>query len=384
MHNDDIDFAIDPLHNLHDVLDGYARRGPVNKIQFAGKNIWMVNGHAEVMQVIADDEYLSAPEAYQELLGPSMGDVLATMTGARHRRNRSAVASVFFPKKMRELSETVFSEEAEKLCDVLAHRKEVDLVEEYTRPFTFKNIARLLGLPATDVSTLEGWATRIMHSYIDLPAAITACREMGEYLEPLVLARRDNPSDDVISLLLQVEVDGKGLSNEEIFAFCRNLFPAAIDTSTNTLGTALSVVLSNPELKEFTKERSSLEALVQEVLRWEPPLVLLPRRCVKDLFLGGQHIKDGDDVRLCVTAANNDPEVFISPRDFDLNRVAKNLSFGHGEHFCLGSHMARRVVETGLAVLIQRFPNISMVEGRHPEIVGGVLRGPKEVWAHLW
>ena len=85
MHNDNIDFAVDPLHNLHDVLERYARKGPVNRIQFAGKKIWMVNRHAEVMQVIADDEYLSAPEAYQDLLRPSMGDVLATMTGARHR-----------------------------------------------------------------------------------------------------------------------------------------------------------------------------------------------------------------------------------------------------------------------------------------------------------
>jgi cytochrome P450 len=383
MQLDTIDFAIDPLHNLHEVLAEYASSGPVNKIQFAGNSIWMVSGHAEVRLVMADDEYLSAPKAYQEILGPSMGEVLATMTGARHRNNRSAVASVFFPKRMRELSETVFSEEAEKLCDVLSQSEEVDLVEAYTRPFTFNNIARLLGLPAIDVGILEGWAARIMHSYIDLSAAITACEDMGEYLAPLVSARRESPSDDVISLLVQVEVDGKGLSDEEIYAFCRNLFPAAIDTSTNLLGTALSVVLGNPELKESTKERLTLEALVQEALRWEPPLVLVPRQCVKDLELGGRHIKVGDDVRLCLTAANNDPDVFVSPRDFDLNRASGNLSFGHGEHFCLGSHMARRVVETGLEVFFRRFPAASTVEDRHPEIVGGVLRGPEAIWVRL-
>ena len=383
MQLDSIDFASDPLPNLHGVLKAFSRNGPVNKIQFAGRSIWMINGYAEVKHVIGDDEFLSAPKAYQEILGPSMGEVLATMTGSRHRHNRSAVASVFFPKKMRELSETVFSEEAEKLCDTLEQRTEVDLVSEYTRPFTFNNIARLLGLPAQDINMLESWATRIMHSYIDLSAAITACGEMGEYLEPLVMARRDNPSGDVISLLVQAEVDGKGLSNEEIYAFCRNLFPAAIDTSTNTLGTALTVVLSNPELKEATKDRASLEALVQEVLRWEPPLVLVPRRCVKELKLGGQQIKMGDDVRLCLTAANNDPDVFTSPRDFDPDRKINNLSFGHGEHFCLGSHMARRVVETGLEVFIRRFSNASTIEGRQPEVTGGVLRGPDEVWARL-
>ena len=383
MYIDTIDFAVDPLHNLHDVLQQFSHNGPVGKIQFAGKKIWMISGYAEVKQVIADDEYLSAPEAYQEILGPSMGEVLATMSGARHRHNRSAVAGVFFPKKMRELSETVFSDEAEKLCDALSQRNKVELVKEYTRPFTFNNIARLLGLPATDVGILEGWATRIMHSYIDLPAAITACREMGEYLEPLVSSRRGKNSGDVISLLAQIEVDGKGLSNEEIYAFCRNLFPAAIDTSTNALGTALSVVLGKPELKEATRDSSTLEDLVQEVLRWEPPLVLIPRRCVKDLKIGGRHIKVGDDVRLCLTAANNDPDVFFHPRKFELGRETNNLSFGHGEHFCLGSHMARRVVETGLEVFIRRFPDMSSIEGRHPEVVGGVLRGPNTVWARL-
>ncbi len=173
------------------------------------------------------------------------------------------------------------------------------------------------------------------------------------------------------------------MSDEEIYAFCRNLFPAAIDTTTNTLGTALAVVLSKPELKDATKDRASLEALVQEVLRWEPPLVLVPRRCVKDLALGGRQIKEGDDVRLCLTAANNDPAIFASPRDFDLNRQTNNLSFGHGEHFCLGSHMARRVVETGLEVFIKHFPDVTTLEGRQPDLVGGVLRGPSTVWARL-
>lgn len=378
-----VDFAIDDLANLHEVLADYARQGPVFKILFGGKSIWLVHDYEFVKQVIADDQYLSAPGAYQKVLGPTMGEVIATMSGQKHRNTRSAVAPVFFPKKMRQLAETVFTVEAEKLADKLAGKNEVDLVKEFVRPYTFHNIASLLGLPAGDVDLLEDWAERIMHSFVDLKSAIAACDEMGVYLEPLVEDRKRNPKDDVISLLTQVEVNGEGLGDAEIFGFCRNLFPAAIDTSSNTLGTALSVILRNPELKKLALQDDTKEALIQEVLRWEPPLVMVPRKCVSEIELGGAIIKAGDDVRLCLTSANNDPAVFANPREFDPTRKNNNLAFGHGEHFCIGSHMARRVVETGIEVLLKRFPDIKLKADSSAEIVGGVLRGPKSVWVDL-
>ncbi len=379
-----VDFAIDDLADLHEVLADYAqRKGPVFEILFGGRPIWLVHDYKLVKQVIADDQYLSAPTAYQKVLGPTMGEVIATMSGAKHRHNRSAVAPVFFPKKMRQLSETVFTVEAEKLAKALKGKKQVNLVKDYVRPFTFNNIASLLGLPAKDVDLLEDWAERIMHSFISLPSAIAACEEMGVYLEPLLADRKKNPQEDVISLLAQVEVNGAGLSDAEIIGFCRNLFPAAIDTSSNTLGTALTIILNNPELKQLALQDETKEALIQEVLRWEPPLVMVPRECVNEINLGGADIKSGDDVRLCITSANNDPEVFSNPREFDPSRKNNNLAFGHGEHFCIGSHMARRVVETGVEVLLKQFPNMQLDTERTTEIVGGVLRGPKEVWVTL-
>jgi cytochrome P450 len=310
-----------------------------------------------------------------------MGDVLPTMTGSRHRRNRAVVANVFFPKKMRQLAETVFADEAQKLVRDLRGRDEVDLVSEFTRLYTFNNITRLLGLPSEDTLLLHDWAERIMRSYIDLPSATAACAEMGEYLTPLVAQRRQSPADDMISLLVQVDMEGQGLSDEEVFGFCRNLFPAAIDTSTNSLGTLLSVVLADPQLKTMAiADDKQREALVQEALRWEPPLVMVPRRCVAQVTLGGHTLQPGDDVRLCLTAANNDAGVFEQPRKFDPHRDNSNLSFGHGEHFCLGSHMARRVLETGLKVLLEEHPDLTLSADKTVEIAGGVLRGPTAVW----
>jgi cytochrome P450 len=377
-----VDFALSDLTDLHAVLDGLRAQGPVSRVTFAGAPTWLLTGHAQVKEYMADDEYLSAPGAYKELLEPSMGEVLATMTGPQHRHNRAAVARVFFPKRMRQLAETLFSEEASKLAQALRGRHEVELMAEFARPYTFNNITRLLGLPAADAGLLQDWAVRIMHSHVDLPAARSACGEMGEYLVPLVAERRDNPAGDMISLLTQAEVDGRGLSDEEIFSFCRNLFPAAIDTSTNGLGNLLAVVLGDPGLWRLARQgEKAREALVDELLRWESPLVMVPRKCVREVQIGKYTLRPGDDVRLCISAANNDPAVYPDPRRFDPGRKASHLAFGHGEHFCIGSHMARRVLETGLDVLAREFPDLALDSERKPVIRGGVLRGPDAVWA---
>ena len=210
----EIDFAIDPLPNLHEVLAELREQGPVSCIQFAGQPIWLVNDYETVSQNISTDEILSAPEAYSILFTTTMGKVLPMMTGKQHLHNRAVVSRVFFPGKMREYAESLFAEEAQKLADGLRDREQVDLVSDFNRLYTFHNIARLLGLPAGDISRLQDWADRIMHSFVDLAAATAAGREMGEYLLPLVEARRIEPEDDVISLLTQAEVEGEGLATE--------------------------------------------------------------------------------------------------------------------------------------------------------------------------
>ncbi len=105
------------------------------------------------------------------------------------------------------------------------------------------------------------------------------------------------------------------------------------------------------------------EAIVQEALRWQPPTALLPRRCSKDTELGGVKIRRDDWVLFGITAANSDPAVFADPRRFDPERPNKNLAFGHGEHFCLGSHLARRELETALERVLARFPRMHLAPG---------------------
>ncbi|MBW2496865.1 MAG: cytochrome P450 [Deltaproteobacteria bacterium] len=377
----EIDFAADPLPNLHEVMAELRASEPVSRIRFAGGPIWVFNDWETVSGHIADDEILAAPPAYQKLLGPTMGRVIATMTGPQHRRNRAVVSRVFFPQRMREYADGIFAEEAHRLADELEEVERVDLVARFTRLYTFRNIARLLGLPESDITRLQDWADRIMHSFVDLESAKAAGSEMGEYLLPIVEARRAQPEDDVLSLLTQAQVNGEGLSDEEVFSFCRNLFPAAIDTSTNSLGSLIAHALEDRDLwAKLPHDPKLREDAVQELLRWEPPLVMIPRECVRAVEIAGHRIAVGDHVRLCIGGAHDDPKRYPEPRAFKPERGEPNLAFGHGEHFCLGTQMAKRVLEKGIEILSARYPDMTLCPDEPVQILGGVLRGPRSLW----
>lgn len=374
----DVDFAAEPLPDLHEVLAGLRALEPVSRIVFAGKPIWLFNDAETVRRFIGTDGALSAPDAYDELFLPTMGKGLPVMRGREHQRKRALISRVFFPGRMREYAETLFAREAEQLSATLHGR--VDLVPAFTRKYTFQNIARLLGVPLEDVTKLRGWADRMMRVYLDVDSASAAAVEIGDYLTPIVEERRRLPKDDVISLLTQAELDGERLSTDDILGFCRNLFPAAIDTSTNSLGSLLAHVLRDRALwRELATSHDLREAAITELLRWEPPLVMIPRRATEDLELGGHRICAGDDVRLCLTGAHDDPAAYEEPRTFRLDRTEPNLAFGHGEHYCLGTQMAKRVLEKAVEVLANDHPDMALCADAPPRIVGGVLRGPTEV-----
>ena len=381
----DLDFALHPLPDLYDILAGFRALGPAVPVLFATRPLWMIVGHDAVKAAMTDEAHLSTAEAYKRTLGRTMGPVMATMSGEAHRKNRGVVSAVFFPRAMQALVEPVFRVEADRLADEIEAKvgagEPIDLMPVFARRYTFNVITRLLGLPVTDVERLMSWADRIMAQGWDFEAALRAKEEMGAYLEPVVRERRRAPGDDFLSLLVTAELDGEGLSDEEVYAFCRNLFPAGIDTSTNSLGSLLHTVLHDPALRVLAQRGAAeRERIVQELLRWQPPLALIPRRCVKAVTMGDHTLEPGDNVMLSIASANSDPAEFPDPRRFDPSREKPNLAFGHGAHFCIGSHMARRVLETGLETLLRRFPAMAPCAERPSQIVHGTLRGPRELW----
>lgn len=375
------DFAYDELPDLHERLDVLRAVGPVVPVTYHGETVWLITRYQELKQAFSDEEHFASKAAYTVHSEPSMGKTLQTMSGQQHRVNRTLVSKPFFPKQIRDAVESVIAPIADELLDRLNGREEVDLVEAFTRPYPFSVIARMLGIPVHDEGKLLEWALKLIDYPWDPEGALRARSEFAEYMEPILEERRERPGDDVISLLATAEFEGERLSDEEIYSFLRLLFPAGSDTTYKVAGSLFYAILSDPSVREQALvSNAAREAIVQEALRWEAPTALLPRRCSKDTELAGVAIEEGDWILFGITAAHRDPLVFDDPHRFDPARTEKNLAFGHGEHFCLGSHLARRELETANERVFTRFPDIRLCPDRPVRFSGAVLRGTPELW----
>lgn len=377
-----IDFAYDEVPNLHELLDELRQHGPVVPVRYHGKPAWLINSYAELTQAFSDEVHFQSAATYLIHGEPSMGLTLQTMAGEQHRINRGLVSKPFFPKQVRNYVESLIEPIANELLDRIEGRAELDFIPAFSRPFPFRVITRLFGIPVTDEARLLGWALKLIDYPWDPVGAVKARHDFADYLKPFLDERREHPADDLLSMLATAEFEGQQLTDEEIYSFARMIYPAGSDTAYKNGGSLLYAILIDPALRELAraggdKER---EAIVQEGLRWQPPVALLPRICSKDVRLGGVDICAGQWTLFGIAAANSDPAVFDDPRRFDPSRRPRSLSFGQGAHFCLGSHLARRELETAIKLVFERFPDMALVPGRPVEIIGGVLRGPRELW----
>ncbi len=377
----EIDFATDAVPGLHAVLADLRARHRVAPVRYHGATAWMILRHADVHHAFADDDALPSAAAYLRHSGPVMGRTIQCMAGQEHRRNRALVASAFRPKKMRAFVESFLTPVAHQLVDGFAADGEAELVDALTKRYAFTVIARLLDLPPTDEDDLRRWGDGLISFPWDPEGARAASRDFTAYLGPIIDARREAPGDDLISSLATAEVDGERLSDEEIFSFARLLFPAGADTTYRALGSMLFALLREPGLlRALRDEPARVPDVVQESLRWEGPTALLPRFAPKDVCFAGAEIPGGSEVIFGVTSANRDPDVYADPDRFDPERRARDiLSFGHGLHFCLGSHLARREMEVICEVVAQRLPDMELVDPSATTISGTVLRGPERL-----
>jgi cytochrome P450 len=377
-----VDFAYDEVTDLHDLLDELRGHGPVVRVKYLGAPVWAILDHRELNQAFNDLEHFDPGDGYRVISAPSMGNTMQTMSGDQHRVARASVAAPFLPASVRGYVEKLIEPIAHELMDRLAGQREVEFVQGFTRPYPFTVITRLLGIPVSDEAMLLEWAVKLIDFPWDPEGALRSKAAFDDYMLRILAERRRAPIGDFVSTLVTAEFEGKRLDDEEILSLFRLLFPAGSDTTYKNAGSLFACVLADPELRALAqkgdKERA---AIATEGLRWQAPTAMLPRMATGDIKLGDAHIKKGDWVLFGITAANRDPKVFPDPHRFDPSRDNRELiSFGRGVHFCLGMHLARRELETALRVVFERYPDIRLKPGVAVEYVGGVLRGPRELW----
>jgi cytochrome P450 len=343
--------------------------------------VFFVYRYDDVLRVLRESETFSSAHIIELIMGDVMGEhIMLGMDSPEHGRYRSLVSTAFRQKALARWESELVLQTANDLVDGFSWRNRADLVPEFTFPYPTKIIARLLGLPGEDYKRFQRWSIQIMNFHSKRDEAITASREIQDYLAGILAARRAEPKDDVISDLVQAELDGERLTDDEIYSFVRLLLPAGVETTYRSTGNLLFSLLSRPDqLDAVRSDRSLIPQAIEEALRFETPLLNFTRVAVCDTELSGVPIPAGSTLLVMNAAANRDESRFSDPDVFDIFRdnPKPHISFGSGPHICLGMHLARLEMRVALNVLFDRLPNLRLdPDADDPHIRGQVFRSP--------
>jgi len=376
------DFAFDemPGETLHALLRAYRERGPVQPTRFMGLPCHVITQDAALRAAFPDNDVFPGHRMYQASFEPAIGEsFISDPDPSSHLRYRKLATPSFRSRAVSRYAETGLVELAHELVDTLEGRDEFDLVEEFTSRFPYLVITRLLGLPREREEEFHAWALALLTFRDEPERAMKARRELSAFLAPVVEERRRAPREDVISELIQSEVDGRGLSDDEVFSHIRLLFPTGGETTHGALGNLLYALLSHEgEWQRIVEEPRRIEAAVEEGLRWETPIAVLPRMSgSQPVDFQGTRIEPDSWMLFAIAGANRDPGLLNDPDRFDPDREQPaNLVFGRGPKSCPGSHLARRNMSVALAVLAERMPGLELLDPGAAQPRRTVLRSP--------
>ncbi|HUF53536.1 MAG TPA: cytochrome P450 [Dehalococcoidia bacterium] len=301
-----------------------------------------------------------------------------------HTRLRRLVNIGFSAKRIEAMRPRV-EEIVTELLDAVEGKEEMDAIAELAYPLPVSVICEMLGVPREDEPLFKTWS-RVLASALDpdiaVPPEVLKLREKAiddsrAYFRDLIKRRGDSRPPDILSALLDAQAEGDKLSEKELLATCTLILIAGHETTVNLIGNGILQLLRHPDqLAKFQADPGLARSVVEEVLRFDPPVQFDGRLCVEQVEYAGVTINPGEFVMQLIGAANRDPSHFENPDTFDITRGNdRHLAFGFGIHFCLGAPLARLEGEIALRQFVQRFPNARLLEERPPYRAQITLRG---------
>lgn len=388
-----VDLVFDPYdYDFHEDPYPYYRRlrdeAPLYRND--DLNFWALSRHKDVLQGFRNSTALSNRHGVS--LDPiSRNDEahrvmsFLALDDPAHLRLRTLVSKGFTPRRIRELEGRVTKIAVQHLDAALQHET-FDYVDEFAGKLPMDVISELMGVPDEDRVRIRALADGVMHredGVADVPAsAMQASAELLVYYADMVKQRRRQASDDLTSALIEAEIDGDKLTDDEIMAFLFLMVVAGNETTTKLLANAAYWGAKNPDqLAPVFDDHDLIAPWVEETLRYDTSSQILARLVSEDLSLYDTTIPKGDVLLLLAGSANRDDRVFENPDEYRIGRDigSKLVSFGSGAHFCLGAHLARMEARVALAELFKRIRGYEVDESAAVRVHSSNVRG----FAHL-
>jgi len=298
-----------------------------------------------------------------------MVNALFTADPPVHTRHRKLLSKALSPRRVRSMEPNIRKITSELIDKFIASGR-VDLFTDFAVPLPVTVIADVLGVERSDLWTFKEWGDLMISGNIDLlnheqrRRVAKAVVEFHQYFVPRIEARRKQPTDDLLSEMVNARDDGEEpLRTEELLPIIDQVLLAGHETTTNLVGNGILVLMNDPALADrLRNDHDAIDNFVEEVLRWDPPIQCTYRRATKDCELSGAEVAEGELVLPMWAAAGYDPSVFPAPENFDIDRpnVRKHMGFGYGPHFCAGAELARLEARVAFESLLTRLPGLRL------------------------
>ena len=285
----------------------------------------------------------------------------------KHTRLRGLVLRAFTSRKVNSMAA-----EIETLCAQLIQNfssNQVNILNEYANKIPVIIIARLLGVPEEMSDQLLRWSNDMVMMYQARRTeehekrAIKASKEFSTFMRSYVDERRSKPKDDLITHLISAEENGEKLTTDELITTCILLLNAGHEATVHSLGNGIKVLLENKKITIDWQSGIKINQLIEEILRFDPPLHIFTRYAYDQIDIGDYTIKKGDEIALVLGATGRDKTLWSDPEYFDPNRIIKkNTAFGGGIHFCVGAALARLEMQIALPMLFTKYPKMELAE----------------------
>lgn len=346
--------------------------------------VYLPTRHEDISAIAHDTEHFSSKSVLvSETAVADLGEFRSppiTSDPPEHQSHRRALLPAFSPKAIEKWL-PITRDICRGLLDDIGDVRSCDGSEDYAKHIPVKVIARMIGIPEEDGDMFRRWVHELIEiGPYDLTVARSATMEMFDYFGDFVDARRTERQDDLVTFLLEAEMDGEPLADHQISGGLFLLLLAGIDTTWSTIGSALWHLGHHPEDRRLlAADPGAFDSAVEEFLRFYSP-VTMARVVTDEVDVSGTTLCPGQRVLLPFPAANRDPDFMPDAEEFRIDReVNRHSAFGLGIHRCLGSNLARMEVKVALEEWFARFPEFELTDPGSVTWSAGQIRGPRTI-----